>query len=255
MMIYSLFRICIIGAFLLGSCACLENSTQNGIEGETLSHNSIQINSTLAKPAPFCESDALLMNYSTENMLSDNACDYTKNSSCPYIITNATKVFGNTLDNPVNLQANKKPYDRMGTLIQNVFYQLLLTVNYFNMNKIKVSHKNYLQRSDFYKFDRNGTEWEYIFASNSACLDYNNNTAINNDVISSLNYCISDERYDKTAAMCVVLKLSQDCSFDVRLQRSRNGPYKNIWDMPCGELQQHIGYKNGVCYNSENTML
>lgn len=254
-MIYPLFRICILGAFLLGSYACLENSTQKGIEGVTLSHNSVQINNTLAKSAPFCESDALSMNYSTENMLSSNACDYTKNSSYPYIITIITKAFDNALENSLNLQANRKLYHRVGTCIQNIFYQLLLTVNYFNMNKLKVSQNNYLQRSDFYKFERNGTEWEYIFASNSACLVYNNKTAVNNDVISALNYCISDDRYYETAAMCVVLKLSQDCSFDVRLQRSGNGPYKNIWDMPCGELQQHIGYRNGICYNSENTVL
>lgn len=162
-MIYPLFRICILGAFLLGSYACLENSTQKGIEGVTLSHNSVQINNTLAKSAPFCESDALSMNYSTENMLSNNACDYTKNSSYPYIITIITKAFDNALENSLNFQANRKLYHRVGTCIQNIFYQLLLTVNYFNMNKLKVSQNNYLQRSNFYKFERNGTEWEYIF--------------------------------------------------------------------------------------------
>ncbi|EHN03794.1 YBR013C-like protein [Saccharomyces cerevisiae x Saccharomyces kudriavzevii VIN7] len=253
-MIHPLFRLCILGTFLLSSYACLENSMQKSIEVVTLSHSGTRINSTLAKSALFGRSDALSMNYSTENMLNNNACDCKKNFSYPDVITNVTEAFNNTLENLVNLQANKNLYRNMGTLIQNVFYQLLLTVNYFNMNKIKASQKNYLQKSDFYEFERNGTEWKYIFASNSACIDYNN-TAVSNNVISSLNYCISDERYNKTAAMCVVLKLSQDCSFDVRLQRSRNGPYKNIWDVPCGGLQQHIDYKNGICYNSENKML
>ncbi|QID87009.1 hypothetical protein GRS66_009665 [Saccharomyces pastorianus] len=227
---------------------------QKGIEGVSLSNNSMQINSTSANSAVFGQSDALSMNYSTESILSNNACDYRKNSSYPDTITNATEAFNNTLETFVNLQAYKELYYSMRTLLQNFFYQLLLTVNYFSMNKIKSSQKNYLQKSNFYNFERNGTEWEYIFASNSACPDYNN-TAVNNDVISSLNYCISDERFEITAAMCVVLKLSQDCSFDVRLQRSRNGPYKYIWDMPCGQLQQHIGYENGICYNSESEML
>ncbi|WBF13517.1 hypothetical protein N7582_002863 [Saccharomyces uvarum] len=154
-MIYPLFRLCILGTFLLGSYACLENSMQKGIEGVSLSNNSIQINSTSANSAVFGQSDALSMHYSTENILSNNACDYRKNSSYPDTITNATEAFNNTLEAFVNLRAYKELYYSIRTLLQNVF---LLTVNYFSMNKIKSSQKNYLQKSDFYNFERNGTE-------------------------------------------------------------------------------------------------
>ena len=105
---------------MLGSYACLENSTQKGIEGVTLFHNSVQINNTLAKSAPFCESDTS-MNYSTENMLSNNACDYTKNSSYPYIITIITKAFDNALENSLNLQANRKYITEWGRVYRIFF--------------------------------------------------------------------------------------------------------------------------------------
>lgn len=81
----------------------------------------MQVNSTSAKSAVLGQSDALSMNYSTESVLSNNACDYKKNSSYPDIITNATEAFNNTLETLANLQANKNLFHSMRTLLQNLF--------------------------------------------------------------------------------------------------------------------------------------
>lgn len=188
-----------------------------------------------------------------KNSLSSNECDYKEDISYLNVITNVTDACTNGHENSVKLQINKEAYHNLRALIQNLFHRLLSTANYFNRNKILATQKKYLQKGTIHKLEKNSSDWEYIWASNSACINYNS-TAIDNDVISSLNYCITDERYNITAAMCIVLELFQDCSFDVRLQRSRNRPYENIWDMPCGKLQQHVSYKNGICYNREDKM-
>ncbi|CCE65982.1 hypothetical protein TPHA_0O00100 [Tetrapisispora phaffii CBS 4417] len=99
------------------------------------------------------------------------------------------------------------------------------------------SQKKECGSSDVYVLTKDGGNWEVAWStwtSGSNC----DTTASWQEIGWVLKNAVNDEEYNRKMAFCVRLDHGGTWHADVRVQRSWNRPYGNIWDMPCGDLQQ-----------------
>ncbi|CAB4257260.1 some similarities with Saccharomyces cerevisiae YBR012C Dubious open reading frame, unlikely to encode a functional protein [Maudiozyma barnettii] len=192
--------------------------------------------------------DDIMVKINSVNVTKDNQLDREDNM---LYLSSATDI-------PEMLNKTGRQYTSVSTetdinlkLMQFFFNcgELLVSVyNYFKGNEIHADNRKVVRQSSFHQISRNGTEWQYFWSSSSLC-EYYNSATLDENAETILNYCINDDRYNITLAMCVIVKLAKNCSFQIRMQRTASKPYENMWNMPCGKYQQHINYVDGLCYH------
>lgn len=154
------------------SYAYTESSMSERIEDEVRVNSSMKVSDSFVMPAtPWVDYSPREMRY-PKNSPSDDLCDYRECTSYHNITADVSGVRTTTAHGkPVSSLLSKDLHHNLRTRIQNVFRRLFSTANYKKGHKIITSQNRYQRKGMFHVLERNDSDWEYIWASNSECID------------------------------------------------------------------------------------